>query len=450
METIQIRKGLDIAIDGAAKPELVQIVQPQIYAVLPADYYGFKPHVEVHVGDSVCIGTPLMTDKVHPELRVVSPVSGTVAEIARGERRKLLYISVQRDDKALCETFDTAAATNRESMRKLIFASGIGALLRQRPYDVVPNPEITPRDIFVSAFDTAPLAANPNFILHDALDHVQHGLSALSMLTDGKVYLSVAPDTETALRNMRDVEIVEFVGPHPAGTVGVQMNHIAPVNKGETVWSMNIQDVAMLGRFLQSGRLSFEKTIALVGPEMQQPAYIRTILGAQIGTLIKGRIAADGVRIINGNVLTGRKSNAKDFLGAFAGEITAIAEGDHADEMFGWIAPRLNMFSNSNLFLAKLLHRLCPQRKFHFDARILGGERAFIMSGEMEKVFPMDVMPEQLVKAMIARNIDKMEQLGACEVAPEDFALAEYVCSSKIEIQRIVREALNYMRKELE
>ena len=378
-------------------------------------------------------------------------MSGTVAEVARGERRKLLYVSVTCDEQTVYEDFGTVDLQgSRDELLAALLSAGFGALLRQRPYDVVADPTMTPKAIFVSAFDSAPLAADYNYVLAGQEGDVQTGLSALSRLSD-KVYYSVSPETGAALRNMKDVEITEFVGAHPAGNVGIQMNHLNPVNKGESVWSMNIQDVALMGRFINSGKVDMTRLVAITGPEVKKPCYVKSVCGAPISELLAGNVT-DGktLRYINGNVLSGIQVSESGFLSAFAGQLSVILEGDHADELMGWAAPRFKKFSFSNLYMTKLIEKICPKTKFDFDARVLGGERAFIMSGEYDRVLPMDILPEQLIKAMIAQNIDRMEQLGAYEVSPEDFALCEFVCTSKIEVQKIVRTSLDYMKKELE
>lgn len=450
MNTIKLKKGLNILISGAAdKKNVGEIISEEI-GIVPDYYEGIVPKLAVKEGDEVQIGSPVFYDKSHPELKIVSPVCGKIKEVARGERRKLLYILIERngnDSQAELPAID--ANSGKEAIYNAILAAGFGALIRQRPYDVIANPAMMPKSIFVSAFDSAPLAPDYGYTLQDRAKEIQAGITALSKIA--KVYYNVCPATPDTLRNMHDAVVTEFDGAHPAGNAGVQINHLDPVNKGETVWTMNIQDVATMGNYILTGKLDFRKTIAVAGPKVTAPAYVTTISGSIISDITNGRLTEDEtIRVINGNPLTGLKSEGKSFLSPFAGQITAIAEGDHADELLGWAMPRLNKFSNSNLFFTKIQKMLCPNKKYEFDARICGGERAFIMSGEYDKVFPMDIMPEQLVKAMIAKNLDKMEQLGAYEVAPEDFALCEFVCTSKIETQRIVREALNYMRKELE
>lgn len=450
MKTIKLKRGLDIQMSGAAEPKDTAGLISKEIAIVPDYYEGITPKVAVKEGDAVMVGTPVLFDKKHPELKIVSPVSGTIKQVLRGERRKLIHVLIEQDGamkQAELRKIDQNAG--KEAILGAMLEAGFGAMLRQRPYDVIANPDVMPKAIFVSAFDSAPLAPDYNFILKGEESNVQAGLNVLAKIA--KTYYSVAPSTSAALRDMKSVELNEFVGVHPAGNVGVQINHLDPVNKNEAVWTMNVQDVALLGRFATTGTLNLNRKIALTGPKVNHPAYITTLSGTQISTLTENNIIKDEhIRIINGNALTGLKATGESYLSPFAAQITVIAEGDEADELLGWAMPRFNKFSNTCLYFTKLQRMLCPKKKFDFDARILGGERAFIMSGEYDKVFPMDIMPEQLVKAMIARNLEKMEQLGAYEVSPEDFALCEFVCTSKIKTQKIVREALDYMRKELE
>lgn len=450
MQTIKLKKGLTIQMTGAAEEKLAATVASSIVAIVPDHYEGITPKVAVKVGDTVKIGSPVLFDKNHPELKIVSPISGTVKEIARGERRKLLYVAIERSAEQVSEVLPKIELkAGKEAILDAMLTTGFGAYLRQRPYDVIANPANGPKAIFVSAFDSAPLATDYNFVLKGEEANVQLGLQVLT--TIAPVYYSVSPTTDAALRNMNGVTVTEFVGKHPAGNVGVQINHLNPVNKDEVVWTINIQDVMLLGRYAATGTLDLNRKIAVAGPKVKSPAYVSVMSGTPVSEIVKNNIITDeNIRLVNGNVLSGLRVDEGDFLSPYAAQITAIAEGDEADELIGWAMPRFNKFSTTRLYITKLIQCLCPKKEFKFDARLCGGERAFIMSEEYERVFPMDIMPEQLVKAMIAQNIDKMEQLGAYEVAPEDFALCEFVCTSKIETQRIVREALTFMRKELE
>ncbi|MDR1543721.1 MAG: Na(+)-translocating NADH-quinone reductase subunit A [Prevotellaceae bacterium] len=462
MNTFKIKQGLDIKMEGKAATEIDGYEFSDKIALVPDNYLGLTLKPAVKQGDRVKAGGVVMFDKNFPELKIVAPKSGVIDEVARGNKRKLLYISILTDKKQEYEVFPTwnkiagqarndNGTTEREYLYAIILNAGFGALIRQRPYDIVAMPNRFPKAIFVSAFDTAPLAPDYNFVMKGQKSNLQAGLSALAKLTDGKVFYSVGKNTADELRTFKDVEINEFDGPHPAGNVSVQINRLAPINKGEVVWTMNIEDVALLGKFLLTGKTDFTKIIALAGEGFEKPSYISTVTGVQIADILHYNIYKGiKLRYIAGNPLTGEKVLENDFLSPFAPQITAIPEGDSTHELLGWIMPRFDSFSTTNLYFTKILQKICPKKRFSFDARILGGERAFIMSGEYEKVFPLDIMPEQLVKAMIVKNIDKMEQLGAYEVAPEDFALCEFVCTSKIPVQKIVRESLDYMRKELE
>ena len=450
MNTIKIKQGLDIKIGGQAELRLGQTVMSREVAIVPDHYVGLAPKLAVKEGEQVLVGTPILFDKNHPDLKVVSPVAGEVKAVVRGERRKLLSIIIERKDSAeQCAELPKLESKNATELIAALQRLGFSALIHQRPYDVVANPEVMPKAIFVSAFSTAPLSADYNFVYKDAASDIQAGLDVLSRIA--KTYYSVAPATCAELRNMKGVEMTEFAGVHPAGNVGVHINHLNPVNKGESVWTVPMFAVALIGHYAQTGEMNWWQTIAVAGPKVKEPLYVKAVCGCQIGAIVKDNLVADeNLRIVNGDVLTGIKATNEDYLSPMVNCVNVIAEGDHEDELFGWMLPRSNKFSASRLYSSRLFSCLCPKKTYKFDARMLGSERAFIMSGEYDKVFPMDIFPEQLCKAMITRNIDKMEALGAYEVAPEDFALCEFVCTSKIKTQQLVRESLDYMRKELE
>lgn len=451
MNTIKIRRGLDIKIGGKAKESIYGTVLSKTIGIVPDDYVGFTPKIAVKEGDEVKVGSTILYDKNHPSVKVLSPVAGRVKSVERGERRKLEKVVIERGDghEQYEELPRLEAMSDPEETAKALAELGFATLMRQRPYDIVVNPEVLPRAIFVSAFDSAPLAADYDFVLKDRINDIQAGLKVLAKIA--KVYYSVRKDTFEGLKRMSGVTVSEFDGPHPAGNVGVQINHIAPVNKGETVWTVGMMTVAMIGHYAVAGELEMKNTIAVAGPMVKEPRYVEAYFGTEIGTILKDNVIEDEhVRIINGNVLTGRQASVEDYLSPMANCVNVIAEGDHEDELFGWMRPRFRKYSASRLYCSWILEKICPKMTFKFDARMLGSERAFIMSGEYDKVFPMDILPEPLVKAMITKNIDRMEQLGAYEVAPEDFALCEFVCTSKIQTQKIVREALDYLRKEVE
>lgn len=438
-KVIKLRKGLDINLKGKAMRETAEVKCPGEYALVPDDFCGVKPKVVVKEGDAVMAGDALFVDKLHPEVKFVSPVSGTVSQVERGERRKLLSIRVQADGKQDARQFDTKA-----DVKTLMLESGMFAFLRQRPYDVVACPDDTPKAIFVSAFNSMPLSQDFEYVLKGQEQEFQAGLSALAKLA--KVCLGVsAKQTAKALTEAKDCEVYVFDGPAPAGNVGVQINHVSPINKGEVVWTMGAEEVIFLGRLMMTGKVDLTRTIALAGSEVKAPKYYRVKVGQKLSTLLSDTVNAEGARIISGNVMTGMKTTADGFLGAHATEVNVIPEGDHADEMLGWIMPRFNTFSTHRSYFSWLFGR---KKEYVIDARIKGGERHMIMSGEYDKVFPMNIYAGYLVKAIIAGDIDRQEALGIYEVAPEDFAIAEFVDSSKLELQRIVRQGLDILRKE--
>lgn len=437
---IKLRKGLDINLKGKAVPEIGAACTAAHYALVPEDFPGLKPKVVVKEGDAVRAGDALFVDKLHPEVKFVSPVSGTVSLVERAERRKLLSVRVQSDGRQEHRVFDTTG-----DVKTLLLESGLFGFMRQRPYDVVPNPQDTPKAVFVSAFNSMPLAQCFEVALRGNEEAFQAGLTALSKLAP--VHLGVSSkQTSKALLEAGDCEVTVFDGPAPAGNVGVQINHVNPVNKGEVVWTLGAEEVIFVGRLMLTGKVDLTRTLALAGSEVLLPQYYKALVGTPIEAIVKDRLSDNADRrIINGNVMTGLKTSMDGFLGAHATEINVIPEGAHADEFLGWIAPRLNTFSTSRSYFSWLFGK---KKEYVLDARIKGGERHMIMSGEYDKVFPMDIYAGYLIKAIITGDIDRQEALGIYEVAPEDFALAEFVDSSKLELQRIVREGLDVLRKE--
>lgn len=439
-KVIKLRKGLDINLKGKATAEIAAVDCPGEYALVPDDFTGLKPKVVVREGDAVKAGDALFVDKAHPEVKFVSPVSGTVTQVERGDRRKLLAVKIASDGKREAREFDTTG-----DVRTLLLESGLFGFFRSRPYDVTANPEETPKAIFVSAFNSMPLAQDFEVALKGQEKEFQAGLSALAKLA--KVYLGISMKEQSnpALSGAKDCEVAVFDGPAPAGNVGVQINHLSPINKGEVVWTMAAEEVIFVGRLMLTGKVDLTRTIALAGNEVNAPQYYKMVVGQKLDTLLNGRINAADARIINGNVMTGVKTSAEGYLAAHATEVNVIPEGNHADEFLGWIMPRVHTFSTHRSYFSWLLGK---QKEYTLDARVKGGERHMIMSGEYDKVFPMDIYAGYLVKAILTGDIDRQEALGIYEVAPEDFALAEFVDSSKLELQRIVREGLDILRKE--
>ena len=444
---VKISKGLDINLKGAPVAEFTSVAPAKFYALMPSDFTRVTPKIVVKPEDKVKAGDPLFFDKENPELQFVSPVSGTVVAVNRGERRRVLSVVVESDGKFESVEYKAkdVLSLSSDEVKADLLKAGLFAFIRQRPYDVIAVPSDTPRAIYVSAFDSKPLAVDFEIALKGNEEDFQTGLDALSRIAP--VHLGLCACQKSAALNVaKNVTTTIFKGPHPAGNVGVQINKTAPVNKGETVWTIGAEEVIFIGRLFNRGKIDFTRTVALVGSEVKNPSYSKMVLGAQITGLLNGRLEDKyELRIIDGNVLTGKKTNADGYLGAFSNEITVIPEIMGGAEMLGWIAPRFSMFSTSRSYFSWLM----PSRKYTVDARIKGGERHMIMSNEYDKVFPMDIYPEYLIKAIITGNIDKMEQLGIYEVAPEDFALCEFVDSSKLELQRIVREGLDKLRAEM-
>jgi Na+-transporting NADH:ubiquinone oxidoreductase subunit A len=453
-KAIKLKQGLDIPLAGRAQEETKAAVSSPYCTVFPDDYAGLTPKVAVKQNDRVLAGTPLLFDKNHPEIKIVSPVSGTVAAVNRGEKRKLESIVIQADDDIDYLRFhiQPLPSLTPETLKSTLAEAGILAFFRQRPYDVTVNPNDMPRDIFVPGFYSAPLAPNIEYILKGQENDFQTGLDALAKLTAGNVYLSIRSTCRSeALKRAANVRIVTFEGPHPAGNVGVQINHIRPVDKGDVVWTINPQDVLLIGRFLNRGVVDMTRLVALTGPEVAASAraFYPMLPGAGIESLTKGNVTEGReLRYISGHVLTGTQIAANGSLHAFDNQITVIPEGKDTDEFLGWILPGFRKYSVSRTYPAFLL-RLFSQKTYRMDARIGGGRRSMIMANEWDKVFPMDILPEFLVRAVLAQDIDRMERLGIYEVAPEDFALCEFVDTSKMELQQTIRAGLDWLHKEM-
>ena len=442
---IKLRKGLDINLKGKAKEEKLTLKPQGEVGVSPEAFTGVIPKVVVKEGDLVKAGDALFVNKQYPEVKFASPVSGQVTAVVRGERRKVLCVKVKCDAEQQYVDFGKKDVQKMDgnAVKQALLDAGLFGYINQLPYAISTTPDAKPKAIFVSALRDMPLAADFEFELKGNEADFQTGLSALSKVA--KTYLGIgARQTSDALRSAKDVVVNVFDGPCPAGNVGVQVNHVDPINKGEVVWTVDPTAVIFFGRLFNTGRVDLRRTVAVVGSEVATPAYADVLIGEPVGTLLNGNITGKNVRIINGNVLTGKPCSLEDYVGAHTSEITVIPEGNDADEMLGWILPRLKQFSVNRSYFSWLLGK----KEYALDARVKGGERRMIMSGEYDKVLPMDIYAEYLIKAIIAGDIDKMEQLGIYEVAPEDFALAEFVDSSKLELQRIVRDGLDMLRKE--
>jgi NADH:ubiquinone oxidoreductase, Na(+)-translocating, A subunit len=443
---IKLRKGLDIHLTGKVESTQVTSLKSKKYAVVPDSFGGVIPKVLVREGDHVKAGDALFVNKRYPEEKFASPVSGEVTAVIRGDRRKVLSIVIEADEKQEYIDFGqrNVEMLTGDEVKQALLEAGLFGFIQQLPYAVATTPDTLPRDIFVSAFRDMPLTADFEVELKGHEAEFQAGLTALSKMQT--THLSVHKrQTATALLQAKGVELHVIDGKCPAGNVGVQINHIAPVNKGEVVWTVDPAVVIIIGRLFLTGKVDLRRVIAVAGSEVNHPTYVEALVGTPLAVVLDGQLKHTAhVRVINGNPLTGTKTTLDGVVGAHTSEITVIPEGDNLHEMLGWILPRFQQFSTSRSYFSWLLGK----REYNLDARVKGGERHMIMSGEYDKVLPMDIYGEYLIKAILAEDIDKMEQLGIYEVSPEDFALAEFVDSSKLELQAIVRRGLDMLRKE--
>jgi len=448
-QTVSIRKGLDIRLVGEAAKNISSLPVSQTICMSPLDFHGLNPKLVVKEGDSVKAGDAIFFDKAHESVMYCTPASGVVKAIVRGEKRRILQVLIETTEE---QSFRQSESVNLstisgEELKANLLANGLWPFFKQRPLDVVADPNQIPKAIFVTGFDSSPLAPDFNFVLQGREQDLQTGLTALTKLTAGKVHYNINPDLGGVLNGLNGVQINKFSGKHPAGNVGTQIHHIDPVNKGEFVWTLNAIDVATIGRFLNTGKFDVSRTIALTGSEVSTPQYYKTLPGSPIESIVKGNVKSEHVRYISGNVLTGERKQLNEYLGYNHNQVTVIPEGDQYKFFLtkGWLGLGFDKFSNSRLFPTFLLPK---SKKFVLDTNTNGEERAFVVTGELERVFPFDILPMQLVKAAITTDIDGMENLGIYEVAPEDFALCEYVCTTKIDIQDKIRQGLDVIAKE--
>ena len=445
---IKLRKGLDINLKGkASKDVALQVSETDEYALVPEAFVGVTPKVVVREGDHVNAGDALFVNKACPEVKFASPVSGVVTAIERGDRRKVLCIKVKADAEQTSTDFGKKIVDEMDgdAVKQALLEAGLFGYINQLPYAVSTTPDTMPKAIFVSTLRDMPLAADFEVELLGNEQAFKTGLTALSKIA--KTYLGAGVNQpNVALMASKEVELNIFDGPCPAGNVGVQVNHIDPVNKGEVVWTVDPAAVIFFGRLFLTGKVDLSKRVAVAGSEIKTPGYAEVLVGTPFSTFVADQLkATEHVRVINGNPLTGTQASLASYVGGHTSEITAIPEGDDKDEMLGWILPRTDQFSTSRSYFSWLFGK---KKEYALDARVKGGERHMIMSGEYDSVLPMDIYGEYLIKAIITGDIDKQEQLGIYEVSPEDFAVAEFVDSSKLELQKIVRDGLNTLRKE--
>ena len=449
-EQIRLKKGLDLPVKGAALRKISMTVVPDVVALKPTDFRSLTPKMLVKEGDTVKAGTPIFADKKNPEILFTSPVSGTVDTIVRGEKRKLLEVRIKSDNLGAAVKFNvpTGVFLNRESIIRHLLESGLWPCIKQRPYGIIADPSVTPKSIFISAMATGPLAADPEYVLEGELDAIRKGLAVLGKFTEGGVHLSLDADkAASSIFNKFDGVVYHyFKGPHPAGNVGVQINHISPISKGETIWTVDLFLVAAIGKLFLHGVYDTSRIIAVAGPAVVNPSYVKCCAGVsieQISDLFN--FAHGNIRIISGDLLSGKAVGREGFLGFYDNLVTALPEGDYY-EMFGWVKPfRLKKFSSSRTYFSWLM----PRKKYNMDTNTNGGERAFVLSDVYDKVLPMDIYPLYLFKAILADDMEKMENLGIYEIIEEDVALCEFVCPSKIEIQSIVSRGIELMINEM-
>ncbi|HIP49626.1 MAG TPA: Na(+)-translocating NADH-quinone reductase subunit A [Lutibacter sp.] len=446
---IRIKKGLDIKLKGTAKKEVFDLPRTAIYGIKPTDFHGVTPKLTVKVGNKVQAGDILFYSKMNEKVKFASPVSGEILAITRGAKRKILDIQIKADPKDVYKDFEKKDPSdlNTADIKEFLSEAGCFPYFIQRPYDVIVNPDDSPKAIFISSFSTVPLAIDEVFAMQGMEEDFQIGIDAISKLTEGKVHLSVDGNKNSFFNNIKNVEIHKVFGKHPAGNVGVQINKIDPINQGEKIWTISPQDVAIIGRLFSTGHYNTTRIVAFAGSEVEEPRYIKTKQGVKIDHLYDKCItsAVHEMRIINGDVLSGKWVRKNNFLSFYNTLISVIPEGEHYT-FFGWMPFTQNKLKSiSRTFFSWLT----PNKEYDLDTNINGEPRAMVMTDEMEKVFPMDIYPMQLLKATLISDIEKMEELGIYEVAPEDFALIDFVSSSKIEAQEIIREGLDLMIKEV-
>ena len=448
---IKFRRGLDLPIAGAAAQKVEKGIAADIIALKPTDFKGFAPRLLVREGDKVLAGSPVMADKQSADILLTAPASGTVAEIVRGEKRKLLEVRIKADE--TCEYLDfgahNAVKMSAAEIKDLLCKSGLWAGLIQRPYGILANPAAEPKAIFVSAFSTAPLAADTEFTLRDELQNIQAGVDALGKLTKGGVHFSINAETSSSspFHKVEHVIMHEISGKHPAGNVGIQIANIAPIQKGETVWTVSLLLLSAIGRLMNTGKVDLRRKVAITGPEAKDPCYIEALPGTPMKAFAAHYDNGKGdVRFISGDVLSGECVGENGFLGFFDDQVTLLHEGTER-ELLGWAKPfRFNQFSATRTYFSWL----CPKKKYNMDTNVHGGPRAFVVSDLYNKVLPIDgFFPVYLIKACLAGDIDNMEKFGIYEVLPEDLALCEFIDPSKNDIQAILQSGIDLMIKEM-
>ena len=447
---INTRKGLDIRLLGESDKVISDLPLSSKISLSPIDFHGLTPKMLVKEGQNVNVGDVVFCDKYNDVIKFVTPASGKILSIVRGEKRRILDVLIETSKEQSYPTpksFDLSSLSGDE-IKQIMLDFGLWPFVKQRPLDIIADPKNKPKSIFISAFDSSPLAPDFDFSMQGQTEDFQIGINALAKLTEGEVHLTISSSTPATsfFNNVKGVKKHKIKGKHPAGNVGTQIHHIDPINKGDFIWTVNAQDVAIIGRFFQKGFFDAKKVIALAGSEVKSPRYFRLLMCSNLSKMLEGNIEDKNTRIISGNALTGDKKKIDAYLGFYHNQVTVLPEGDNYKFFLtkGWLGPGFGAFSNSRLYPTFLM----PNKKYRLDTNTNGEERAFVVTGELEKVFPFDILPMHLIKAAITKDIDGMENLGIYEVAPEDFALCEFVCTTKINIQEKIREGLDLIQKE--
>lgn len=439
-KSIRLKKGYDIKLIGEASKEIKSIPVSEIFAIKPTDYLNMTPKMVVKVGDEVLAGDGIFFDKKRPEIIFPSPVSGEVVEIVRGAKRKILEVKILADKATKFKKLEVPSSLDVASVKEVLLKANLWSLLKQRPFSIIPDTTDTPKAIFVSTFDSAPLAPDLSFVIEQNKSAFDKGLEVLNALSLGNLNVGVSGGSSLTVSSGN---VTEFSGPHPAGNVGIQIHHTSPIKPGETVWYMDVQDVIVLGKLFNTGEYHAERIIPITGSEVNNPMYLKAIVGQSLSSVLADSVSNENVRYIQGNVLNGALSHKEDYLSFYTSHLTVIPEGDKS-EFLGWLLPSTTKLSLSRTYFSWLM----PSKKYNIDTNTHGEERPFVVSGQYEKVLPMNIMPVQLLKAILAGDIERMEALGIYEVAEEDLALCEFVCSSKIEVQKLVRQGLDLMLSE--
>jgi Na+-transporting NADH:ubiquinone oxidoreductase subunit A len=450
-DVIKIKRGVDIKLVGEAEKTFADRLPVETVALKPDDFHGVRLKLSVKEGDEVKAGTPIFFNKDYETVKFCSPVSGEVAQVVRGAKRKILEVRILADKEIKYEDFTAAAPSSleREAIIEKLVQSGCWPFFKERPYNVIANPDKQPKAIYISGFDSAPLAPDLELLLKGQEKEFQTGIDALKKLTPGAIHIGVNAKEKlsSVLTEAKGVTLTKYDGPHPAGVVGVHIAHTSPINRGETVWTISPEHVVIIGRLFLEGKYDARINIALTGSEVKDRKYHSTLVGAFVKHFVEGNLTEGNNRIIAGNVLTGTKIEEDGYLGFYDRQITVIPEGDEP-ELFGWVIPKTDKFSISRT-LPSWFQRKLGEVTYKLDSNQHGERRAYVVTGEYEKVFPFDIYPVQLIKSIMTNDIEKMEELGIYEVVEEDFALCEVVCTSKIPVQKIVRDGLNLMKQEL-